>query len=142
MVEARSRPICTGSTVLFLDEIHRFNRAQQDALLPFVEDGTLILIGATTENPFFSVNGPLLSRSRVVPLVKLTPSHLEQIIEDALQDEERGLGAYAVEMTDPAKKWLARAANGVPGLLSMPWNLQPWFARRDPMGAGRRCGAS
>ncbi|NLM95908.1 MAG: replication-associated recombination protein A [Firmicutes bacterium] len=99
-------------TILFLDEIHRFNRAQQDALLPFVEDGTLILIGATTENPFFSVNGPLLSRSRVVPLVKLTPSHLEQIIEDALQDEERGLGAYAVEMTDPAKKWLARAANG------------------------------
>ncbi|NLN17376.1 MAG: replication-associated recombination protein A [Firmicutes bacterium] len=99
-------------TVLFLDEIHRFNRAQQDALLPFVEDGTLILIGATTENPFFSVNGPLLSRSRVVALAKLKPAHLEQIIANALQDEERGLGAYAVKMTEAAKEWLARAANG------------------------------
>ncbi|MGI6034739.1 MAG: replication-associated recombination protein A [Limnochordia bacterium] len=99
-------------TILFLDEIHRFNKAQQDALLPFVEDGTLILIGATTENPFFSVNRPLLSRSRVVPLEKLTPFDLEQIIDNALQDEERGLGAYSVEMTESAKKWLARAANG------------------------------
>src|SRR3954447_5058740 len=80
-------------TVLFIDEIHRFNKAQQDAVLPYVEDGTIILIGATTENPSFEVIGPLLSRSRVFALKQLEPDHIERILRNALEDSERGLGA-------------------------------------------------
>src|SRR3954451_19165897 len=79
-------------TVLFVDEIHRFNKGQQDAILPYVEDGTVILIGATTENPSFEVNSPLLSRSRVIVLQALTDDDVRALLLRALQDEERGLG--------------------------------------------------
>ncbi len=89
-------------TILFVDEIHRFNKAQQDAFLPHVEKGTIILIGATTENPSFEVNSALLSRSRVVVLEKLTESDLRIIAERALKDEERGLGRMKIEITPEA----------------------------------------
>ena len=81
--------------MLFIDEIHRFNKAQQDAILPYVEDGTVILIGATTENPSFEVNAPLLSRSRVFVLHALTDDDISAIIAAALADAERGLGERA-----------------------------------------------
>jgi len=90
-------------TILFLDEIHRFNKAQQDALLPSVEDGTIILIGATTENPSFEVIGPLLSRCRVYTLERLTPKEIKTIVERVLTD---------VEITDEALEFLVQAANG------------------------------
>ncbi|MFC7441375.1 AAA family ATPase [Laceyella putida] len=99
-------------TVLFIDEIHRFNRAQQDALLPYVEDGTIILIGATTENPSFEVNAALLSRSRLFMLEPLTETDLSQVLERALADPERGLGAYQVRLDDDAKSHLIRCAGG------------------------------
>lgn len=99
-------------TVLFLDEIHRFNKAQQDALLPSVEEGLLVLIGATTENPFFTVNQPLLSRSRVVRLERLSAADIACLIRRALQDKERGLGAYNVVMDEEAVDYLAKAARG------------------------------
>ena len=91
-----------GRTVLFIDEIHRFNKAQQDAILPFVEDGTVTLIGATTENPSFEVIGPLLSRSRVFALKMLEPEHIERILRNALEDDERGLGSAGVKVDDDA----------------------------------------
>src|SRR5215207_7728290 len=99
-------------TVLFIDEIHRFNKAQQDAILPYVEDGTVILIGATTENPSFEVNAPLLSRSRVVVLQALEDSDIETIIRHALSDEERGLGNRRLAMSDEARSLLVNLANG------------------------------
>src|ERR1700752_772053 len=82
-------------TILFIDEIHRFNKAQQDALLPFVEDGTIILIGATTENPSFELNSALLSRLRVFGLGHLSADAIRQLLERALIDSERGLGESA-----------------------------------------------
>ena len=81
-----------GRTIVFIDEIHRFNKAQQDVLLPYVENGTIVLIGATTENPFFEINSPLLSRMKVIRLEKLSSKHMEQIILRAIQDTERGFG--------------------------------------------------
>jgi putative ATPase len=84
-------------TILFVDEIHRFNRNQQDAFLPNVEDGTIILMGATTENPSFEVNAPLLSRCKVLVLQSLTPEHIVKILDQALRDKERGLGGMAIE---------------------------------------------
>ncbi|RIK46029.1 MAG: AAA family ATPase [Chloroflexi bacterium] len=99
-------------TLLFIDEIHRFNKAQQDAILPYVEDGTVILVGATTENPSFEVNAPLLSRSRVVVLSALTDAHLRTIIERALNDVERGLGAERLILEDDAAEALVNLANG------------------------------
>ncbi|MCC2629652.1 MAG: ATPase central domain protein [Thermomicrobiales bacterium] len=99
-------------TVLFIDEIHRFNKAQQDAILPYVEEGTVILIGATTENPSFEVNAPLLSRSRVVVLQALDDSDIEKIIGRALSDEERGLGNRRLAMSDEARSLLVNLANG------------------------------
>src|SRR6478736_1352136 len=89
-------------TILFIDEIHRFNKSQQDAILPHVERGTVTLIGATTENPSFEVNSALLSRSRVIVLHALGPEHLKRIIDTALIDEERGLGAFHARLTDEA----------------------------------------
>ena len=87
-----------GRTIVFIDEIHRFNKAQQDVLLPYVENGTIVLIGATTENPFFEINSPLLSRMKVVRLEKLQPQHLVQILQRAIADEERGFGgSFTVE---------------------------------------------
>ncbi|MFO0851628.1 MAG: replication-associated recombination protein A [Gemmataceae bacterium] len=99
-------------TILFLDEIHRFNRAQQDVLLPDVEDGTVILIGATTQNPFFAVNSPLLSRSQIFTLEPLTRDHIKTIVRRALADPERGLGKLAVTMTDEALAFLAEVSDG------------------------------
>jgi putative ATPase len=99
-------------TVLFIDEIHRFNKAQQDAILPFVEDGTVILIGATTENPSFEVNSPLLSRSRVVVLRSLTDEDIAAIVRRALTDTDRGLGADSMTVSDDALDLLVNLANG------------------------------
>ncbi len=99
-------------TILFVDEIHRFNKAQQDYLLPFVEDGTVTLIGATTENPYFEVNRALVSRSRIFELKPLGPEDLEKILRRALGDEERGLGKLDVVADDDAISFLADIANG------------------------------
>jgi putative ATPase len=99
-------------TVLFVDEIHRFNKAQQDALLPHVEAGTVTLIGATTENPSFEVNAALLSRTKVVVLQALSEGHLRQVIDRALLDRERGLGQVALQVADDVRALLAREARG------------------------------
>lgn len=102
----------SGRTVLFIDEIHRFNKLQQDALLPHVEDGTLILIGATTENPFFEVNKALISRSTVLALKPLTESDIIRILRMALTDKERGLGNELISITDEALSYIANLSNG------------------------------
>ncbi len=99
-------------TILFLDEIHRFNKAQQDALLPHVESGTLILIGATTENPSFEVNAALLSRARVLELEPLGPGDLLALIDRALTDEERGLGGLRISCASEVRELLAFEAHG------------------------------
>lgn len=99
-------------TILFVDEIHRFNKGQQDYLLPFVEDGTVILIGATTENPYFEVNGALLSRSVIFELKALEKSDILELIHRALTDKERGMGAYQAEITGEAADFLADIAGG------------------------------
>lgn len=99
-------------TVLFLDEIHRFSKNQQDALLPGVEDGTIILVGATTENPFFEVNSPLISRSTLFRLEPLAPEHLEELIDRALDDVERGLGENGLGIGDEARSALAERTGG------------------------------
>jgi putative ATPase len=99
-------------TILFIDEIHRFNKAQQDALLPCVEDGTVILVGATTENPFFEVIAPLVSRSRVFRLESLSPEQIGVILERAMSDKERGLGAVPLELLPEAREMLVQASNG------------------------------
>lgn len=99
-------------TILFIDEIHRFNKGQQDYLLPFVEDGTVILIGATTENPYFEVNGALLSRSVIFELKPLSVSDIRSLLMRALTDEVKGLGAYHAEIDEEALAFLADTANG------------------------------
>lgn len=99
-------------TILFLDEIHRWNKAQQDKLLPYIEKGTLILIGATTENPSFEINSALLSRARVFVLHKLEAEDLKKIIQAALSDKENGLGKRSLMMEDEAIDFLANIANG------------------------------
>ncbi len=99
-------------TILFIDEVHRFNKAQQDALLPWVENGTVILIGATTENPFFEVNKALVSRSRVFQLKSLTPADLYRVAEQALRDPVRGYGARSVQVAEDALRHLVQVANG------------------------------
>jgi putative ATPase len=99
-------------TVLFLDEIHRFNRAQQDVLLRDVEEGTLVLVGATTENPFFAVNSPLISRSQVFEFHPLAPEQIEQLLRRALTDTERGLGQSGVACDDDALRFIAGRADG------------------------------
>ena len=99
-------------TVLFLDEVHRFNKNQQDAFLPFVEDGTLTFIGATTENPSFELNNALLSRARVYMLKALTGADIRQIVDAALADTERGLGSRGLKMADALRDQLAAAADG------------------------------
>jgi putative ATPase len=99
-------------TVLFLDEIHRFSKSQQDALLPGVEDGTIILIGATTENPFFEVNSPLISRSTLFRLRQIEPPDLEVLLERAMRDEHRGLGDKGLKLDPKAKSALAERVGG------------------------------
>lgn len=99
-------------TVLFIDEVHRFSKTQQDAILPYVEDGTVTFIGATTENPAFEVISPLLSRARVFPLKPLGPDHLKKIVRVALKDVERGLGSLSVDLSQEAEELLLGVANG------------------------------
>lgn len=99
-------------TILFVDEIHRFNKGQQDYLLPFVEDGTITLIGATTENPYFEVNGALLSRSSVFELHPLSKEDVKTVIHRAVYDKERGMGSYHAEMDEDAVEFLADIAGG------------------------------
>ncbi len=102
----------SGKTVLFIDEIHRFNKAQQDALLPHVEDGTLILIGATTENPFFEVNKALISRSTVFQLYPLDEEHIIRVLNNALTDTRRGLGSFDVKLEEEALHYISNLSNG------------------------------
>ncbi len=99
-------------TILFVDEIHRFNKGQQDYLLPFVEDGTVILIGATTENPYFEVNSALISRSTIFELKALTEEDIRTLLLRAIRDEVKGMGAYSAEIEDEALEFLADAAGG------------------------------
>lgn len=99
-------------TILFVDEIHRFNKGQQDYLLPFVEDGTLTLIGATTENPYFEVNGALLSRSRIFELKPLEREDIKELIRRAVYDKERGMGAYDARIDGEAMDFLADVVGG------------------------------
>ena len=111
--EARDRSgMHQEKTILFVDEIHRFNKSQQDVILPHVEDGTVTFIGATTENPSFEVNAPLLSRCRVFALQNLTPGEAEKIIRSALADDQRGLGELGLELEQPALEHLIDIANG------------------------------
>jgi putative ATPase len=108
----KAREASQQATILFVDEVHRFNKAQQDAFLPYVEDGTLILIGATTENPSFELNNALLSRARVYVLKRLSEDELLQLIANALHDRERGLGDVSLEFPLELQQVLVQAADG------------------------------
>ena len=99
-------------TILFIDEIHRFNKSQQDYLLPFVEDGTIILIGATTENPYFEVNGALISRSVIFELKPLDKEDIKQLIHRAVYDKEKGMGAFDAVIDEDALEFLADLSGG------------------------------
>jgi putative ATPase len=113
LAEARAELEATGRrTILFVDELHRFNRAQQDVLLPDVEEGVVILIGATTQNPFFAINSPLLSRSQIFTFEPLTREDIEKLLRRALADKERGLGNLNVQADDAALKFLAEISDG------------------------------
>ncbi|MCR4902165.1 MAG: replication-associated recombination protein A [Butyrivibrio sp.] len=107
-----NRGMYNKKTILFIDEIHRFNKGQQDYLLPFVEDGTVILIGATTENPYFEVNGALLSRSVIFELKPLSAEDIGQLIDRAVNDTAKGMGSYKAVIDDDAKVFLADMADG------------------------------
>lgn len=133
--EAGRRRAAGERTVLFIDEIHRFNRAQQDAVLPYVEDGTLVLIGATTENPYFSVNAPLLSRCRLFRLEPLSDEEVRLLLERALTDRERGLGALAVDVEPGALERLAAMAAGD---ARAALNALELAVENAPLAAGRR----
>jgi putative ATPase len=109
---ARARSASGRRTIVFIDEIHRFNKAQQDAFLPWVEDGTIVLIGATTENPSFELNSALLSRARVYRLEPLRPQSVRRILERALADDDHGLGAMATEVSDEILELLAIQSQG------------------------------
>ncbi len=106
------RKLYNKQTILFVDEVHRWNKAQQDALLPHVENGTVTLIGATTENPYFEINNALVSRSRIFQLHSLQPEHVRLVMDAALQDENRGLGQYQVNINDDAYAHLINVAGG------------------------------
>lgn len=112
VAEARARRRVGKQTVLFIDEIHRFNKAQQDAVLPYVEDGTVTFIGATTENPSFEVNSALLSRARVFVLQPLSDDEVGTIVDRAIDDRERGLGVQGVRLDDDGRQLLISLANG------------------------------
>jgi putative ATPase len=119
-------------TILFIDEIHRFNKSQQDALLPAVEEGTILLIGATTENPLYEVNSPLVSRSMIFRLVSLTTDHLRQIINAALNDRERGLADYQVRLGPEALELLVNIANGDARVALNALELATLTTKTDP----------
>ncbi len=111
--EARERFSLFGQrTILFIDEIHRFNKAQQDVLLPAVEEEVIILIGATTENPYFEINSPLISRSKILPLKPLSSKEIELILKRALKDRERGLGKEKILIEDEALQYIIDKSNG------------------------------
>ena len=111
--EAHDRLSASGQrTLLFIDEMHRFNKAQQDVLLPGVEEGVVILVGATTENPFFTINSPLLSRSRVFQFEPLSADDIKTLIRRALSDEQRGLGRQEIHLHDDALEFLAKTSDG------------------------------
>ena len=113
MKDAETRRKFYGErTIIFVDEIHRFNKGQQDAFLPYVESGIITLIGATTENPSFEVNAALLSRARVIVLEQLAPEALEAILKRALTDEDRGLGKLKLKLSEDALKFIAQMSNG------------------------------
>ena len=113
VAKAKDELAMTGKkTILFIDEIHRFNKSQQDYLLPFVEDGTVILIGATTENPYFEVNRALISRSIVFELYPLSEENIKTLIRRAVEDEECGMGSYNATIDDESVDFLANIANG------------------------------
>jgi putative ATPase len=122
-------------TVVFIDEIHRFNKAQQDAFLPFVESGTIILIGATTENPSFEVNSALLSRSRVFTLESLSAEHLVVILTRAIEDAERGLGEERVDAPDDVLRAIAAYASGDARIALNTLELAVSIAEADAIGA-------
>ena len=124
-------------TILFIDEVHRFNSAQQDALLPWVENGTVTLIGATTENPYFEVNKALVSRSRLFRLLPLEPEDLQRLLQRALSDAERGYGDRSIGSAPkpPTISWMSPTVT--PAACSMPWNWR-W---RAPGARCRRHGA-
>ena len=110
--QLKAQTLKLAAPVIFIDEIHRFNKAQQDAFLPYVESGVIILIGATTENPSFEVIGPLLSRTRVFVLEQLSNEELGKIIDRALKDKENGLGSYKIKLSKEAKDFLIEASSG------------------------------
>ena len=113
VAEAKARRGGYGrGTILFIDEIHRFNKGQQDYLLPFVEDGTVTLVGATTENPYFEVNAALLSRSMIFELMPLTAEDIGVLLDRAVTDEERGIGAFRAVLTPGARAFLSEVADG------------------------------
>jgi putative ATPase len=122
-------------TILFVDEIHRWSKSQQDALLPHVEDGTIVLIGATTENPSFEVIAPLLSRARVLVLERLTNDQLDAVLQRALHDTERGLGTYHLELEAAARELLIQVANGDARILL---NAIEIAAKATPLQKGKR----
>ncbi len=134
--QARARRRQDGKAALvFIDEIHRFNRAQQDAFLPHVEDGTIVLVGATTENPSFEVNAALLSRCRVFVLKSLTDEQVAALLQRALGDAERGFGGEAIDFEEGALERLANLANGD---ARQALNLLELAVRATPLDAGRR----
>jgi putative ATPase len=112
LLEAEANKRLGIKTILFIDEIHRWNKSQQDALLPHIEQGTIILIGATTENPSFEVIGPLLSRCRVFVLKQLVNPHLLKILKRAIKDKEKGLGKLKIKIEDKIIKFIAEMSNG------------------------------
>ena len=107
-----NRGMYAKKTILFVDEIHRFNKSQQDYLLPFVEDGTIVLIGATTENPYFEVNGALISRSIIFELKPLDKDDIKILLKRAVYDKEKGMGSYNAKIDEDALEFLADIANG------------------------------
>ena len=133
--EAQARLELTGRrTILFIDEIHRFSKSQQDAILPYVEDGTVTLIGATTENPSFEVNAPLLSRARVYKLEPLTDAEVATLVDRSLEDTERGLGGRRVTLQPEALAFLVRMASGDARVALNALELAVTLAKPDDAG--------
>lgn len=121
-------------TIIFIDEIHRFNKAQQDVLLPAVENGTICLIGATTENPFFEINAPLLSRTRIFRFEALTEKEIKAILTSAITDTENGLGGEGLTFSDDAIEFIANIANGDARAALNILELSAYFAKNLDMG--------
>jgi putative ATPase len=139
ITEAKERyKLYQTKTILFVDEIHRFNKSQQDALLPAVEEGTILLIGATTENPLYEVNSPLVSRSMIFRLTSLTADNLKLIITKALADAERGLADLRVQLDADALEHLANIANGDARIALNSLELAALTTRPDPVTGLRR----